>query len=126
MSHLSQGAGDRGAKIQAEGVSSGNGSQQWGGADRFLDKSVVSDTKGRFLIRCKSKVELIYAMASARKEAPRPVQLQPWRDFLVRMHEGVTVMGRLVAKNLPVSGAVLRVIAENRISREFFHRQDCH
>lgn len=59
-------------------------------------------------------------MVSAREAAPRPVQLQPGRDFLVRMHDGVTVTGRLVATNFPVSGAVVRVMAENRISGEFF------
>ena len=109
-----------GATIQAQGVSSGNGSQQWGGPSRFVDETAISDTNGRFLIRCKSKIELIYAMATARGAAPRPVQLQPGRDFLIRMHDGVTVTGRLVATNIPVSGAVLRVMAENRISGEYF------
>jgi hypothetical protein len=109
-----------GATIQTQGVSFGNGGQQWGGAGQYADETVVSDAKGHFLIRCKSKVELIYAMASAREAAPRPIQLQPGRDFLVRMHDGVTVTGRLVTTNFPVSGAVLRVMAENRISGEFF------
>lgn len=109
-----------GATIQAQGISSGNGSQQWGGASRFVEETVISDTNGRFLIRCKSKVELIYAMATARAAAPRPVQLQPGRDFLIRMHDGVAATGRLVAANFPVSGAVVRVMAEHRISGEYF------
>jgi hypothetical protein len=109
-----------GATIQAQGVSLGNGGQQWGGAGKYVDETAMSDTNGHFLIRCKSKVELIYAMATARGAAPRPVQLQPGRDFLIRMHDGVTVTGRLVAANNPVSGAVLRVMAENRISGEYF------
>jgi hypothetical protein len=109
-----------GATIQAQGVNSGKGSQQWGGAGRFVDETAVSDTKGHFLLRCKSKVELIYAMASARGMAPRPVQLQPGRDYLVRMREGVLVTGSLVAAGLPVPEAVVSILPANRSSGEYF------
>lgn len=109
-----------GTTIQAQGVSSGNGSQQWGGASRFVDETAISDTNGHFLIRCKSKVELIYVMASARDGAPRPFQLQPGRDYLVRLHTGVIVTGRLVAAGTPVAAAVIQILPSNRPLGEFF------
>ena len=108
-----------GAAIQAQGVNFGNG-QQWGGAGKYVDETVVSDGKGHFLIRCKSKVELIYAMASARDAAPRPFQLQPGRDYLVRLHTGVTVTGRLVTAGSPVSAAVVQILPSDRPLGEFF------
>jgi hypothetical protein len=114
------GQGIVGATIQAQGVSSGNGSQQWGGAGRFVDEKAVSDAQGHFLFQCKSNVELIYAMASAPVAAPRPVQLQPGRDYLVRLHEGVAVTGRLIGASLPVSGAVIRVSPAHRANGEYF------
>ena len=109
-----------GATIQAQGVSSGNGSQQWGGAGRFVDETVVSDAKGHFMIRCKSKVELIYAMASARDAAPRPFQLQPGRDYLFRLHSGVTAIGRLVVAGTPIPAAVVHILPADRPVGEFF------
>jgi hypothetical protein len=109
-----------GATIQAQGVSFGNGSKQWGEASRFVDESAISDTNGRFLIRCKSKVDLIYGMASARDAAPRPFQLKPGRDYLVRLHTGVTVTGRLVVAGAPVSAAVVHILPADRPLGEFF------
>jgi hypothetical protein len=109
-----------GATIQAQGVRSGNGSQQWGGAGRFVDETVVSDANGHFLIRCKSKVELIYAMVSARDAAPRPFQLQPGRDYLFRLHTGVTAIGRLVVASTPVPAAVIHILPADRPLGEFF------
>ena len=111
------GQGIAGATIQTQGVSSGNGSQQWG---RFVDEKGVSDAQGHFLFQCKSNVELIYAKASAPVAAPRPVQLQPGRDYLVRLHEGAAVTGRLVGASLPVSGAVIRVSPAHRANGEYF------
>jgi uncharacterized RDD family membrane protein YckC len=106
-----------GATIQPQGASFGNGSQQWGG---FVNESVVTDTQGRFLLQWKSKIDLIYAMVSARGAAPRPVQLQLGRDYVLRLHEGVLVTGRLVAGSHPVSGAQFRVLPVNRPNGEFF------
>ncbi len=98
-----------GATIQIQGASLGNGSQSWGQNSRFADQTAVSDTRGRFLIRCKSKIELIYAMAFARNAAPRPVQLRPGYDCLILMQEGVLVKGRVLAAGRPVAGAVVGV-----------------
>ena len=109
-----------GATITPQGVSLGNGSQSWGGAGRFTDETAVSDARGHFLLRCKSKVELIYAMAFARGAAPRPVQLRPGRDYLVRMQEGVLVTGRVVAAGRPVAGAVVGVRPAVSVNGEFF------
>ena len=109
-----------GATITPQGVGLGNGSHSWGATGRFTDETTVSDAKGRFLLRCKSKVELVYAMANARGAAPKPVQLQPGRDYLVRMHEGVLVTGRIVASGQPVAGAVVGALPSARPLGEFF------
>jgi hypothetical protein len=109
-----------GATIQPQGVELGNGSQSWGATGRLTDETAVSDIQGRFLLRCKSKVELIYAMAFARGAAPRPVQLRPGRDYLVRMQEGVLVTGRVVAAGRPVPGAVVGVRPTVGVNGEFF------
>jgi hypothetical protein len=110
-----------GATIQPQGVSFGNGSQQWGG---FVNESVVTDAQGRFLLQWKSKIELIYAMVSAHGGAPRPVQLLLGRDYVIRLHEGVLVTGRLVAASRPVSGAQLRVLPVSRPNGEFFESDE--
>jgi hypothetical protein len=109
-----------GATIQIQGASLGNGTQAWGQTGAFAEQTAVSDTRGRFLIRCKSKVELIYAMAFARGAAPRPVQLRPGRDCLIRMQEGVLVTGRVVAAGRPVPGAVVGVRPAVSVNGEFF------
>ena len=106
-----------GATIQPQGVSFGNGSQQWGG---FVNESVVTDAHGRFLLQWKSKIELIYAMVSAHGAAPHPVQLQLGCDYVIPLHEGVLVTGRLIAASHPVLGAQLRVMPVNRPNGEFF------
>ena len=109
-----------GATITPQGVGLAIGRQSWGAAGLHTDETAVSDARGRFLLRCKSKVELIYAMAYARGAAPRPVQLQPGRDYLVRMQEGVLVTGRIVAGGRPVAGAVVGVVPTTRHMGEFF------
>ncbi len=109
-----------GATITPQGVDLGNGDRSWGATGRFTDETAVSDARGRFLLRCKSKVERIYAMAYARGAAPRPVQLQPGRDYLVRMQEGVLVTGRIVAGGRPVAGTVVGVIPASPPHGEFF------
>lgn len=109
-----------GATIQIQGANLGNGSQSWGQTGLFAEQTAVSDARGRFLLRCKSKVELIYAMAFARGAAPRPVQLRPGRDYLVRMQEGVLVTGRVVAAGRPVPGAVVGVRPAVSVNGEFF------
>jgi hypothetical protein len=109
-----------GATIQIEGASLGNGGQSWGATGLFVNQTEVSDARGRFLLRCKSKVELIYAMAFARGAAPRPVQLRPGQDCLIRMQEGVVVTGRVVAAGRPVVGAVVGVRPASQPMGEFF------
>jgi hypothetical protein len=109
-----------GATIQIQGASVGNGSQSWGQTGLFVNQIVLSDAQGRFLIRCKSGVELAYAMAFARGAAPRPVQLRPGRDCLIRMQEGVVVTGRVVADGRPVAGAVVGVCPAAQALGEVF------
>ena len=109
-----------GATIQIQGASLGNGSQAWGQAGLFVEQTAVSDTRGRFLLRCKSKVELIYAMAFARDAAPRPVQLRPGRDSLVRMQAGVLVTGRIVAAGRPIPAAVVGIRPAVSVNGEIF------
>jgi hypothetical protein len=108
------------ALIKVEGVSPRSGSQSWGDARRFVDATVESDAHGCFLIRCKSKIELVYAMVSAEGTATRPAQFQPGRDYVVRLHEGVTVTGRLMAGITPVPDAALRIQPANPVNGEFF------
>ena len=96
------------ATIKSQGVSSGHGGQQWGEAGRFVDEPVVSDARGKFLLRCKPQVELIYAMISAPDAAPQPIQLEPGQDYVVRMHAGVRVTGQLLAAGRPVPGVSVR------------------
>ena len=108
-----------GATIQIQGADLG-GSQSWGQTGRFVEQTAVSDTRGRFLIRCKSKVELIYAMAFARNAAPRPVQLRPGHDCLILMQQGVLVTGRVVASGRPVAGAVVGVCPAAQALGEVF------
>jgi len=109
-----------GATVQIQGAGLDNGSQSWGQTGLFAEQTAVSDIRGRFLLRCKSAVELVYAMAYARGAAPRPVQLKPGRDYLVRMQEGVLVTGRVVASGRPVAGAVVGVVPSTRHLGEFF------
>jgi hypothetical protein len=52
--------------------------------------------------------------------APRPVQLRPGRDYLVRMQDGVLVTGRVVAGGRPVPGAVVFVRPTVSVDGEFF------
>lgn len=106
-----------GAKLQPNGISYSNGSATWG---QIGGESPISDAQGRFVLRRQSKFELIYAMVSARGAAPHPVQLQPGRDYVIRMHEGVRVIGRLLAAGQPVSGARLRVLPVSRPHGEYF------
>jgi hypothetical protein len=122
-----------GAEIKAQGINTAHGGQQWGEAGRFVrgwllgpdrakllgqqwgqagrsvQEPVASDAQGRFRLRCKSSVELIYAMVTAPGAAARPVQLQPGRDYVIRMQEGVRVTGRLVSAGRPVSGTLVRL-----------------
>jgi hypothetical protein len=109
-----------GATIQVRGVGLDNGGQQWGRTGRLEDATVVSDARGRFLLRCTSKVQVVYAMVSARGAAPRSVQLTPGRDCLVRLQEGVRVTGRVVVAGRPVPGAVIGASLAVRTSGEFF------
>ena len=113
------GAPVAGATIHPQGVGSRNGGQGWGRTGA-VDEVAVSDAKGHFLLRCKKKVELVYAMAFARDLAPRPVQLQPGRDYLVRMQEGVQVTGRVMVGGKPVAGAVIGALPTSRKNGEFF------
>jgi hypothetical protein len=109
-----------GATIQIQGASVVNGSESWGQTGLFVNQTVVSDAQGHFLIRCKPGVELAYAMAFARGAAPRPVQLRPGHDYLVRLQEGVIVTGRVVADGRPVAGAVVGVGPAAPLSGEVF------
>jgi hypothetical protein len=110
-----------GATLQIQGAALDNGSQSWGQTGLFAEQTAVSDTRGRFLIRCKSKVELIYAMAFARNAAPRPVRLRPGQDCLILMQEGVLVTGRVLAAGRPVAGAVVGVCPAAQALGEVFN-----
>ena len=106
-----------GAKLQPNGIVFSNGSTTWG---QIGGESPISDAQGRFVLRRQPKFELIYAMVSAPGVAPIPVQLQPGRDYVIRMHEGVLVTGRLLAAGQPVPGAKVRVLPVNRPNGKFF------
>ena len=109
------------AKLQFRGfINTSDGSQYGGQPGRFVQEPVVSDARGRFQFLCKSNVDLIHAMVSAPGAAPRPVQFQPGRDYVVRMNEGVRVTGRLVAGSRPVPGAVVMLQAESPPAGEFY------
>ena len=106
-----------GAKLQPRGITFSNGGGQWG---QIGGESPVSDAQGRFVLHRQSKFEQIYVMVSARGAAPRPFQLQPGRDYVLRLHEGVQVTGRLVAASQPVPGAKVRVRPANSRNGEYF------
>jgi len=106
-----------GAKLQPNGIAYSNGSTTWG---QIGGESPISDAQGRFVLHRQSKFEQIYVMVSARGAAARPFQLQPGRDYVLRLHEGVQVTGRLVAAGQPVPGAKVRVRPANSHNGEYF------
>jgi hypothetical protein len=109
-----------GAKIQVTGIGYDHGGQRWGPGGQLVQEPVVSDVRGRFQLMCKSNVDLIHAMVSAPGAAPRPMQFQPGRDYVIRLNEGVRVTGRLVAAGRPVAGAAVLVQPESRPMGEFY------
>jgi len=103
------------AKMQFQGfINTSDGSQYGGLAGRFVEEPVVSDARGRFQLRCKSNVELIHAVVSAPGAAPRAMEFQPGRDYVIRMHEGVRVTGRLLATGRPTPGVLVRAAPTDR------------
>ena len=82
-------------------------STQWGGGERYLESIIVSDNSGRFWSRCDESVTMVHARVDTRNAAHEWIDIVPGKDSILRLHDGVTVSGRVLQGTTGVPGIAL-------------------
>jgi hypothetical protein len=103
-----------GAVVEVNGVRRGD-STRFGGNDD-VDPVAVTDGKGEFVILSKEPVSEVLVRIDGAGVARRAAAFAPSE---VRLTEGVTVEGRVVADGKPVPGVVLGMVSKSRRSSSF-------
>src|SRR5690606_7739104 len=112
-----------GAVVGPEGIARGT-STLWGGTTEFTDPLAVSDETGRVVLRCKEGIDFVHARVEGRNVARRWVRLQPGRDHVVRMDEGVLVTGRVEKDGVPQSGIMVGLVTQQRMAGQFIRIEE--
>ena len=102
-----------GAIISPEGVDRGTGTQ-WGGIDKFVDPLAVADEHGHFVLLCQDGADAVHATVEGGGAAKRWLELKPGRDYLIRVQDGVTVTGHVVANGQPIKDALVGLVTSDR------------
>jgi hypothetical protein len=103
-----------GAVLEVSGVRRGD-TTRFGGNDD-VDPVAVTDGKGEFVILAKQPVSEVLVRIEGAGVARRSASFTPSE---VRLTEGVTVKGRVVAGDKPVPGVVLGMVSKSRRSSSF-------
>jgi len=92
--------------------------------DKFVDPVAVTDEKGHFLLRCQDGVDAVHATAEARGAAKRWVEMKPGGDHLVRLEEGVTVIGLIERNGRGLKDVLVGLATTEHRAGSFFHCDD--
>ena len=107
-----------GATLDIDGVRRGN-SSSWGGTSSRVDPLSVTDENGEFFINCTNDVSAVNATIEGRALAKQRVWLETGKAHLMRLKEGVTVTGKLLHENQPVTGVVMSMSTQEREASVF-------
>ena len=104
-----------GAVISVESVEKQNQTTQYGGSDRYVDETLVTDDRGYFVGAVySSEVVQVGAKLEAPGIAPRWISIKPGRDHVFSSDDGVTVTGRIVRDGKGVAGVIVGMTSKSR------------
>lgn len=107
-----------GARIEQNGVTRGQTTRF--SANNGFDPLAISDENGEFFLRATEPYDSVVLNITARGLAPTNVPgITGDKGWLIRMHEGATVTGRLVKDGQPLDGIGITLSGENRRAGEF-------
>jgi len=84
----------------------------------------VSDENGDFFLDCTNGIEAITVLIEPRNLAKRRMWLDTGKAHLLRLKEGVGVVGRLLTNGKPLAGASVSMNTEDRSSEVFMRGFD--
>lgn len=112
-----------GARINVEGTRFGPYSYSSSTSGR-VDPMAVSDENGEFFLDCTNDINAITVSIEPRGLAKRRMWLETGKAHLLRLKEGVAVIGRLLRDGQPVAGASVSMNTEDRSSEVFMRGFD--
>lgn len=112
-----------GVRVNAEGTRHGQYSY-YGGTSGKVDPMAVSDENGEFFFDCTNGIEAITVLIEPRNLAKRRMWLDTGKAHLLRLKEGVAVVGRLLNNGKPLAGASVSMNTEDRSSEVFMRGFD--
>src|SRR5262245_5281815 len=112
-----------GVRVNAEGTRSGQYST-YGGTSGKVDPLAVTDENGEFFLDCTNGIEAITVLIEPRALAKRRLWLDTGKAHLLRLKEGVAVVGRLLINGKPLAGASVSMNTEDRSSEVFMRGFD--
>jgi hypothetical protein len=112
-----------GARINVEGTRYGPYSYSSTTSGK-VDPMAVSDENGEFFLDCTNDISAITVGIEPRGLAKRRMWLDTGKAHLIRLKEGVAVVGRLLNNDQPVTGASVSMNTEDRSSEVFMRGFD--
>jgi hypothetical protein len=112
-----------GVRVNAEGIRNAQYSS-YGGTSGKVDPMAVSDENGDFFLDCTNGIEAITVLIEPRNLAKRRMWLDTGKAHLLRLKEGVGVVGRLLNNGKPLAGASVSMNTEDRSSEVFMRGFD--
>lgn len=112
-----------GVRVNAEGIRNGQYSS-YGGTSGRVDPMAVSDENGEFFLDCTNGIEAITVLIEPRNLAKRRMWLDTGKAHLLRLKEGVAVVGRLLHDGKPLAGVSVSMNTEDRSSEVFMRGFD--
>ncbi len=112
-----------GVRVNAEGIRNAQYSS-YGATSGRVDPMAVSDENGEFFLDCTNGIEAITVLIEPRNLAKRRLWLDTGKAHLLRLKEGVAVVGRLLHDGKPLAGASVSMNTEDRSSEVFMRGFD--